>query len=290
MTYTLTLDALVALSGGRMGRTDAPCPACGPDRRNPLNRRRRVLRIWTEEPSFARYHCARCGVSGWARDDDAAPIDRGRLEALKVESDARDADYAARQRSKAAWLYGRAGPPRLARRYLAARGITCDLPATMRELRPLRDGHHVAMVMPNGIPDEIEPGVLGTIAKPASIHLTLLAPDGTAKAGTGRDKLMLGSSAGLPIVLAPPNDGLGLVIAEGIEDALSAHQATGLGAWAAGSATRLPALADHVPEYIECVTVLVDDDEAGRNNAGELVERLAARGIETITSQLGALD
>ena len=118
----------------------------------------------------------------------------------------------------------------------------------------------------------------------------VLAPDGTAKAGTGRDKLMLGSSAGLPIVLAPPNDGLGLVIAEGIEDALSAHQATGLGAWAAGSATRLPALADHVPEYIVCVTVLVDDDEAGRINAGELVERLAARGIETITSQLGALD
>lgn len=41
---------------------------------------------------------------------------------------------------------------------------------------------------------------------------------------------MIGRSKGAPIVLAPLNDLLGLIVTEGIEDALSAHQATGLGA------------------------------------------------------------
>jgi hypothetical protein len=43
---------------------------------------------------------------------------------------------------------------------------------------------------------------------------------------------MIGRSIGFPIVLAPVNDGLGLSITEGIEDALSLHQATGLPQWA----------------------------------------------------------
>ena len=48
---------------------------------------------------------------------------------------------------------------------------------------------------------------------------------------------MIGRSSGSPIVLAPANDLLGLVISEGIEDALSLHEASGCGAWAAGSAS-----------------------------------------------------
>jgi hypothetical protein len=51
-----------------------------------------------------------------------------------------------------------------------------------------------------------------------------------------------------------------------------------MGAWAAGSASRLSALADSVPEYIECVTAVADDD--GQRHAARLVLRLKARGIE----------
>ena len=36
-------------------------------------------------------------------------------------------------------------------------------------------------------------------------------------------------AGGLPIVVAPVNDSLGLAITEGIEDALSVHEATGFG-------------------------------------------------------------
>ena len=51
-------------------------------------------------------------------------------------------------------------------------------------------------------------------------------------------------------MLRPVNDIGGLLIAEGIENALACH-ASGLGLWAAGSAGRLPALADKVPDYVE---------------------------------------
>src|SRR5262249_48137987 len=87
----------------------------------------------------------------------------------------------------------------------------------------------------------------------------------------------IGRPLGRPIVLAPPNDLLGLVVAEGIEDALSAHQCTGLGAWAAGSASYMPALAETIPAYIECLTILVDDNLAGWKNSTALRDGLLAR-------------
>jgi phage/plasmid primase-like uncharacterized protein len=109
------------------------------------------------------------------------------------------------------------------------------------------------------------------------VHITSLKPDGRGKAGSDRDKIMIGKSVGSPIVLAPANDGLGLAITEGIEDALSIHEATGLGVWVAGSASRLPAFADAIPVYIDAVTIVADDDEAGKTNAQRLAEALANR-------------
>ena len=115
----------------------------------------------------------------------------------------------------------------------------------------------------------------------AGIHLTFLEPDGSGKAAIDRPKIMLGPSSGFPIVVAQPNDLLGLAITEGIEDALSVHAATGLGAWAAGSAGGMPGLADKVPDYIEAVTICAHDDDAGRRGAYALAEALTSRGFET---------
>jgi len=100
---------------------------------------------------------------------------------------------------------------------------------------------------------------------------------------------MIGPSIGQPIVLSEINDGLGLAISEGIENGLSAHLATGLGAWAAGCASRLPALADVVPGYVETVTIVTDDDEAGRKHSAQLADKLISRGIEVRTAIGGAL-
>jgi len=89
---------------------------------------------------------------------------------------------------------------------------------------------------------------------------------------------MVGPSSGWPIVLAPLNDALGLVICEGIETGLSLYEATGCGVWAAGSASRMPALANKVPSYVDCVTIAGEAD-AGRNDAETLAECLRARGL-----------
>ena len=60
------------------------------------------------------------------------------------------------------------------------------------------------------------------------------------------------------------------------------HQATGLGAWAAGAAGRMPALADRIPAYVECVTICAHPEPAGQANARALADALTARGIEVM--------
>jgi hypothetical protein len=270
------------------GVIDVPCPICGPERRSPINRRRKVLRVWRLEPGFATYHCARCGARGHVRDDYSRPqIDRAeferRLAAARAEAAERECSSAAERLSKALWLWKSRKPivGSIAETYLRqARGYRGTIPATLGYLAP-RGDHGPAMIAAFGMAYEPEPRLL-EIADIAvrGVHITRLASDGSTKAGTDRDKIMLGSSIGYPIVLAPANDLLGLAIAEGIEDALSVHDDIQFGAWAAGAASRLPALADVVPRYIEAVTIAVDADDDGQRNANDLAERLLARGIE----------
>jgi hypothetical protein len=118
-----------------------------------------------------------------------------------------------------------------------------------------------------------------------AVHITRLTPHGD-KADVEPVKIMLGAAMGMPIVLAPPNDLLGLAITEGVEDGLSVRTATRLGAWAAGAAGFMPALADAIPSYIEAVTIFGHDDSAGRRGALALAERLVARGIEVFVEGL----
>jgi hypothetical protein len=270
------------------GVIDVPCLICGPERRSPINRRRKVLRVWRLEPGFATYHCARCGERGHVRDDYSKPqIDRAeferRLAAARAEAAERERSSAAKRLSKARWLWSRRKPiaGSIAETYLRqARGYRGPIPATLGYLPPQGE-HAAAMIGAFGIAYEPEPGLLEIAdVQVRGVHLTRLAPDGSGKAGTERDKIMIGSSIGYPVTLAPANDLLGLAIAEGIEDALSLHTTTGLGAWTAGSASRLPALADTVPRYIENITIAIDDDIVGRRHAHELGERLLARGCD----------
>jgi hypothetical protein len=269
--------------GAKLGTFDIPCPDCGPLRRSRINQHRKVLRVWRLEPGFASYHCARCGESGFVRDDCAVHhVVPAALARAKAEAAEREKTSFTERLSKARYLWSRRVPitNTIVETYLRSRGCNGALPATIGFL-PGRGKHGPAMIAAFGLAEEPEPGVL-SIADDAvaGIHITRISIDGAAKAGTDADKIMVGSSLGFPIVLAPVNDLLGLAIAEGIEDALSAHQATGLGAWAAGSASRLPALADAIPTCIEAVTIVVDPDLAGRRHAGELAELLGNRSIE----------
>ena len=217
----------------------------------------------------------------WRRGQQEPP-DPAEAERLRLEGERREQRERTRKRDKARWLWKHRAPiaSSLAERYLReARGYHGVLPGTLGFIPP-RGDYSPAMIAAFGIADEPEPGVL-SIADDAvtGIHLTRLTPD--ARKIPDNAKIMLGPSVGSPICLAPANDLHGMVVAEGIEDALSAHAVTGLGAWAAGSASRLPAMAAALPDYVEAVTILVDADDAGKKFSSELARLLRAREIET---------
>jgi hypothetical protein len=246
-----------------------------------MNQRRKVLRVWRITPTFATYRCARCDLQGYAREDGAAAPDSVELEKAKAEARRLAATTAEAKRRKARWLWGQHRPiiGTSAERYL--REVRCyggPLPATIGFL-PARGDYTPAMISAFGVPTEIEPEVIAI--SPAAIqgvHLTRLMHDGSAKAGTDVDKIMIGTPRGAPIVLAAVGDSLGLAITEGIEDALSVYEATGLGTWAAGSASFMPALAAVIPSYVEFVTIVADPDSAGQHGADELRLKIADRG------------
>jgi len=211
---------------------------------------------------------------GWKRE-------RPRLETPPTK---KPPDPNEREKARWFWRQGRPVADTIADIYLRQpRGYGGIVPPTLRFL-PARDDYAPALMAAFGMPTEPEPGVLA-IADDAvmAAQLIKLKPDGSGKADVEPNKIIIGKGAlGSPIALAPPNDLLGLAITEGLENGLTIHEATGLGAWASGGATRLPALAVAVPSYIDCVTVVADDDAAGRRYAPELVARLRQRGIEAI--------
>jgi hypothetical protein len=123
------------------------------------------------------------------------------------------------------------------------------------------------------------PAILG------GVHITRLTPD-SRKAPIDPAKIMLGPMSGLPIMLAPVNDGLGLAITEGIEDGLSVFEETGLGVWAAGTAGNMPKIAAALPPYVECATIFAHRDD-GMRFAEEAARLIAAMGVEAHIKERG---
>jgi hypothetical protein len=277
------------LTGGEIGTIDVPCPLCGPSRRAASNRVRKVLRIWRLDRGFASFCCQRCGTSGYARDGTAPRLSRAKIERTRAELEARDRARAAQRRRRAQWMWRSRRPAigSIVERYLReARGYTGPIPAILGYL-PARGDYAPAMVTAFGFASEPNPGIAAIAPDDVvGVHITKLAPDGSGKAGTDQDKIIIGPSLGAPIVLAPINDLLGVAIVEGIEDGLSVYAATGLGVWAAGSAPHMPALAKVIPAYVEAVTVYAHDDLHGQDFARALAAALHLRGVEVFVEGL----
>ena len=83
-------------------------------------------------------------------------------------------------------------------------GYHGPIPSTFGYL-PANGRHPPAMIAAFGFCDEPEPGLIAPPAIVSEIHLTRLTPEGEKIAGD-KPKIMLGPSAGLPIVLAPANN------------------------------------------------------------------------------------
>jgi Toprim domain len=183
---------------------------------------------------------------------------------------------------KAAWLWSRRNPItddcpaglylRRTRRYAG------PIPPTLGYLPP-NSKYPPAMIAAFGFCEEIEPVVIDPPANVPAVHLTRLTMDG-GKASIDPAKIMLGAMSGLPIVLAPVNDCLGLAITEGIEDGLSVFAETGLGVWAAGSAGNMVKIAASIPPYVECTTIFAHRDETGLRFAKDAAGLIAAMGTE----------
>lgn len=290
MSAPFSFDELIALTGGHLGKHDVACPRCGPQLgRTAANRKRRVLRIWHHAPGFIGFYCIRCDTGGYAVDDNREPVSRAVVERARAEREAFERESAAKRLEVARWLWRRHRPivGTIAEHYLReARGIPGALPDTLGFLPAWRD-HPPALIAAFGLPAEPEPGAL-VIPHTAigGIHLTRLLLDGSGKdERRGPAKIMIGRSSGSPIVLAPVNDSGGLGIVEGIEDGLSVL-VTGLGIWVAGSASRLPVLAERVPSYVNDVTIFAHTDDDGLRHAAELERRLHARGLSAATATL----
>jgi hypothetical protein len=264
-----------------------PCPVCGGKDRFGVNIKKQV------------WNCRGCGKGGDAIGlaqhaggvtfAEAVAALSGETRASfkpsprKRDPGAEDGDVR-RRRETARWLWAQRKPlaGSIAETYLRkARGYGGPLPATLGFLRPFND-YPPSLIAAFAIPEEAEPGVLRAPLDVDAVQLIALKADGSDKAAVEVQKRTIGSLKGVPIVVAPANDLLAISVHEGVEDALSAHDATGLGAWASGGAPFLPHLADAVPSYIETVTVVAHRDEAGRIGARELARRLAARGFKVL--------
>ena len=162
---------------------------------------------------------------------DPPKITKAKLDRLKRDADG--AAEAAKRQSRASWLHSlsRPGAGTIVEAYLAGRGIAIDpLPETVRFLPASAKHPHPAMVAAFGCQRQSMPGSYHLpLDCVTGLHITYLRADGSGKAEIDPSKRMLGAVKGSPLALVPPRDGLGLLIAEGVETALSGYMATQLG-------------------------------------------------------------
>jgi putative DNA primase/helicase len=137
--------------------------------------------------------------------------------------------------------------------YLRSRGLDIAPPASLR--------FNPALKHPSGAfwPAMVALVTHGVDATPIGIHRTFLDRNGNGKAPVDPQKMMLGPCRGGAVQLG--SSGKQLMIAEGVETALSAMQATGQVAWAALSTSGLRTL--ELPTEVSDVIVLADGDDAG---------------------------
>jgi putative DNA primase/helicase len=168
-----------------------------------------------------------------------------------VVSDQPDRDDA--KRTKAALAIWQAATPAgntLVESYLLSRGLRLPPPPTLR--------FHAGLKHPSG---GIWPAMVALVTRgpddaPLPIHRTFLAHDGAGKAPVDPQKMMLGPCRSGAVRLGPIGDRL--MVAEGIETALSAMQATGQPAWAALSTSGLRTLG--LPDAGRDVIVLAEHE------------------------------
>ena len=143
-------------------------------------------------------------------------------------------------------------------RYLQGRGISIAVPTTIRFARNLahRPTHSRWPAMLAMVERQSPSGRV-----PVALHRTFLLPDASSKAPVEPAKMALGPVGGGAVRLAEPGEIL--VVAEGLETALSVFQETGLPTWAALSAGGIERLILPEMPLASEVVIAADNDGAG---------------------------
>lgn len=150
--------------------------------------------------------------------------------------------------------------------YLRSRGITMELPHTLRfaHLRyPQEQRRRPALVAAVTTPD-------GSLT---GIQRTFLTDEGR-KADVTEMKLSLGKVAGGAIQLGPP--AASIVVAEGLEDGLTLAQALGRSVWVSAGTSMLPRM--ELAEITRSVVIGADGDDAGETAAVKAAHAFSAVG------------
>ena len=154
--------------------------------------------------------------------------------------------------------------------YLRGRGYNGGIPPTLRfhpKLFHHSRTYHPAMVA------AITLWPCKTIS---GIHRTYLTADGSGKASLDPNKMMLGPTKGGAIRLAPP--GPKLILAEGIETALSCFYATNIPTWSCLSTSGMVEVVVPPCVITQDIIICADGDPAGQRAANKLAARLHKAG------------
>ncbi|WP_431298475.1 DUF7146 domain-containing protein [Tabrizicola sp. BL-A-41-H6] len=264
--------ALTLVAGGRwFGHYGtAPCPICQPERRSDQNalslsegsRGQLLAHCKKEGCKFATIIAALGGDQLTGRSPTSKEIER-RIWEERLTAE-RNGAFAARIWGEAIPILGTPGET-----YLRRRGITCDIPTTLRFHpncwhRAIGKGH---------------PAMIARVERGCgvAIHRTWLAADGSSKASVNPPRAMLGALAGGAVRLVDGREGL--AVAEGVETALSLASgllAAPVSIWAALSASGLASL--ELPEEVGTLIVATDGDSAGTSSGQKLAERASRLG------------
>ncbi len=160
--------------------------------------------------------------------------------------------------------------------YLQSRALNHAIPKTLR--------YHSGLKASNGL--TYPTMVAGINHWPdddiKAIHRTFLSSDGKKKADTNPNKMALGNISGGAVRFGEDLDTI--VVAEGIETALSIYQETSLTTWAVLSCSGYKNLILPRPEITKIIIIAADNDSSGLNTAQEAAKKWWGKGYTVKTA------
>lgn len=236
-------------------------------------------------PSFtiyaddSRFMCFGCGAGGDVLDfvmrlhnvrlaDALEMLGGSNIPERRVARPLPEPEHHRSDEAAAIWRSAEPAQGSTAEAYLNSRGITVELPDSIRSAQ-LSLGRHAPM-----------PALVAAVStlggEGSGIQRTFLSADPIGKATLpgGKAKFSLGRVLGGAIRLGPATRSL--LVTEGLEDGLSLFQKLGRPVWVAAGAGMLPAM--RLPDLVEAVVIGADNDAAGELAAQKAADAFTAKG------------